>query len=112
LIRNQAGEVLKSAIKDGDLAAAQHSLTAEWAHESLYGGPVRLFTPESLQATLTAASLAVVAERGIRVISDYLPPKAQDDAEYAQILDLEKELGRRPEFARVARYTHCVARTS
>src|SRR5262245_4318091 len=37
LVRNQSGEVLKSAIKEGDLAATEHNLTAEWAHESLYG---------------------------------------------------------------------------
>ena len=52
LVRNQAGEVLKAAIQDGDLAAAEHNLTAEWGHESLYGGRVRLFTAESLQAML------------------------------------------------------------
>src|SRR5258705_2291627 len=49
LVRNQAGEVLKAAIQDGDLAATEHNLTAEWGHESLYGGEVRLFTAESLQ---------------------------------------------------------------
>ena len=44
LVRNQAGEVLKAAIQDGDLAAAENNLTAEWGHEFLYGGRVRLFT--------------------------------------------------------------------
>lgn len=63
LVRNQAGEVLKAAIQDGDLAAAGQSLTADWGHESLYGGRVRLFTPESLQAMLLESSLAVTAER-------------------------------------------------
>src|SRR6266850_530736 len=52
LVRNQAGEVLKAAITDGDLAATEQYLTAEWAHESLYGGRVRLFTARSLQAML------------------------------------------------------------
>src|SRR5204862_5854871 len=75
LVRNQAGEVLKAAIQDGDLAATEHNLTAEWGHESLYGGRVRLFTAESLQAMLLESSLAVTAERGVRVMSDYLPPR-------------------------------------
>ena len=66
LVRNQAGEVLKAAIQDGDLAATEHNLTAEWGHESLYGGRVRLFTAESLQAMLLESSLAVIAERGVR----------------------------------------------
>src|SRR5713101_8868954 len=33
LVRNQAGEVLKAAIQDGDLAASEHNLSAEWGHE-------------------------------------------------------------------------------
>jgi S-adenosylmethionine-dependent methyltransferase len=109
LVRNQAGEALKAAIKDGDLAAAEHNLTAEWGHESLYGGRVRLFTEEGLRATLIAATLAVIAERGVRVMSDYLPPQVFRSAEYERVFELERKLGRRPEFARVARYTHCLA---
>jgi len=45
LVRNQAGEVLKAALQDGNLAATEHNLTAEWGHESvrrrgaaIYGG--------------------------------------------------------------------------
>ena len=109
LVRNQAGEVLKAAIQNGDLAATEHNLTAEWGRESLYGGRVRLFTPESLQAMLLESSLAVTAERGVRVISDYLPPSVSRKDEYERILELERKLGRRPEFVAVARYTHCLA---
>ena len=109
LVRNQAGEVLKAAIKDGDLAATECNLTAEWAHESLYGGNVRLFTAESLKAMLLESSLAVTAERGVRVISDYLPPGVPRNHEYGRIFELERKLGRRPEFAAVARYTHFLA---
>ena len=110
LVRNQAGEVLKAAIKDGDLAATEDNLTAEWGYESLYGGSVRLFEAESLHAMLRAASLAVTAERGVRVISDYLPPQVSRSAEYDRIFALERKLGRRPEFAAFARYTHCLTR--
>jgi len=109
LVRNQAGEVLKVAIQDGVLAAAEHNLTAEWGHESLYGGKVRLFTAESLHAMLLESSLAVTAERGVRVISDYLPARVSRNDEYKRILELERKLGSRPWFAAVARYTHCMA---
>jgi len=109
LVRNQAGEVLKAAIQEGDLAASEHNLSAEWGHESLYGGRVRLFTAEGLQAMLLESSLAVTAERGVRVISDYLPPRISRKDEYERILELERKLGTRPEFAAVARYTHCIA---
>ena len=109
LVRNRPGEVLKAAIQVGDLAAAEHNLTADWGRESLYGGRVRLFTAEGLQDTLVAASLVLIAERGVRVLSDYLPQQVSRSVEYDRILELERKLGRRTEFARVARYTHCLA---
>ena len=109
LLRNQAGEVLKAAILDGDLAASEHNLTAEWGNESLYKGSVRLFTGESLQAMLLESSLVVTAQRGVRVISDYLPSRLSRNDEYERIFELERKLGRRPEFAAIARYTHCLA---
>jgi len=112
LVRNQAGEVLKAAILDGGLAAAENNLTAEWGHESLYGGKVRLFSAGSLQAMLLESSLAVMAERGVRVISDYLPPRVSRTDEYRRILELEHKLGKRPEFAAIARYTHCLAHSA
>lgn len=110
VVRNQAGEVFKAALQAGDLAAAEANLTAEWGFESLYGGRVRLFTSSGLHAMLNAASLAVIAERGVRVIADYLPPRISRTSEYARILELERKLGRRPEYAALARYTHCLAR--
>ena len=109
LVRKQAGEALKAAIKNGDLAAADQNLTADWGNESLYGGKVRLFTAASLQALLEGASLAVTSTRGVRVVSDYLPKKISRSDEYERIFRLERKLGCRPEFAAVARYTHCLA---
>jgi S-adenosylmethionine-dependent methyltransferase len=109
VVRNQSGEVLKAAIKDGDLATAESNFTAEWTHESLYGGKVRLFSVANLRAMLLESSLTVTAERGVRVISDYLPPQVSRVDEYEQIFELERKLGVRPEFAAVGRYTHCIA---
>ncbi len=110
LVRSRVGEVFKAAIQTGDLAVAENNLTAEWGQESLYGGRVRLFTPDSLQTMLKAASLAVIAERGVRVLADYLPSRISRSAEYERILELERKLGSRPEYAAVARYTQCFAR--
>jgi len=110
LARNQAGEVLKAAIQAGDLAAAKDGLTAEWGQESLYGGKVRLFTLNDLRKMLKAASLGIVAERGVRVVVDYLPPQVSRSDEYERIFDLERELGSREEFVAAARYAHFLAR--
>jgi S-adenosylmethionine-dependent methyltransferase len=109
LVRNQAGDVLKAALRDGDLAAAGQNLTAEWGVESLYGGSVRLFRRENLQGMLKEAKLATIAEQGVRCIADYLPPQVSRSAEYDRILDLERKMGGRPEFAAIARYAQCIA---
>jgi S-adenosylmethionine-dependent methyltransferase len=109
LVRNQPGEVLKAALVNGNLAAAERNLTAEWGDEALYEGRVRLFTAGSLRTMLLESSLAIIAERGVRVLSDYLPPKVSRDDEYERIFELERKLGTRPEFAAVARYAHCLA---
>src|SRR5262249_29574118 len=111
LVRTQAGEVWKAAIQGGDLAGAERSLAAEWGCESLYGGRVRLFTTERLDSMLGQAAFRTVAARGVRVISDYLPPAISFEAEYDRIFDLERKLGCRPEFAAAARYTQLLIRT-
>jgi S-adenosylmethionine-dependent methyltransferase len=110
LVRTQAGEVLKAAIRTGDLDEAENGLTAEWGEESLYGGRVRLFRNDYLQRMLKAASLTLIVERGVRVVADYLPPAVSRDTEYERILELERKLGMRPEFAAVARYRQCLVR--
>ena len=110
LVRNQPGEVLKKALVDGDLTAAEQTVGADWGDESLYGGKVRLFTAKSLRTMLEHASFAVAAERGVRVFSDYLPANVSRTGEYERIFQLERNLGGDPEFAAVARYTHCLAR--
>jgi S-adenosylmethionine-dependent methyltransferase len=108
--RNQAGEVLKAAILAGDLEAADLSITAEWGRESLYQGNVRLFTAEGLRKMLADASASIVAQRGVRVLSDYLSSNISRIENYQKIFELERKLGSRPEFAAVARYMQCLAR--
>lgn len=112
LVRNWAGEVFKAGVKSGDLGAAERNLTTMWGQESLFCGRVRLFTLDSLQVMAEGASLAVAAERGVRVISDYLPPQISRREEYQRIFELERKLGSRPEFVPVARYIQVIARHS
>ena len=109
LVRNQAGEVFKAAIHDGDLVTAQQNLDAEWAHESLYGGRVRLFPARKLQTMLRESSFTEVAERGVRVLSDYLPMNISRQDEYERIFELERKVGERMEYVGVARYTQIFA---
>lgn len=65
-----------------------------------------------IRADKYAACLAVAAERGVRVISDYFPPQVCRREDYKRIFALERKLGSRPEFAEVARYIQLIARYS
>jgi hypothetical protein len=103
---------LKAAIQTGDLAGAEDALTSEWTEESLYGGKVRLFTLDKMRDMLKAASLKITAERGVRIITDYLPSKVSRVEQYYLILELERKLGRRAEFIAAARYMHFLASAS
>jgi len=109
LVRNQAGDVMKAALRAGDLAAAESTLTAEWGQETLYGGKVRLFTPGLLEAILKDAGLIIRARRGVRVVADYLPSQIARAGEYERIFALERRLGERGEFFGIARYLQCFA---
>ena len=54
---------------------------------------MRLFAAESLRAMLLESSLAVTAERGVRVVSDYLPPKVSRSDEYDRIFQVPVTFG-------------------
>lgn len=113
LVRNRAGEVLKAALKSGDLDLAVKNLTAKTVKESLYGEDARLFSPAELRHSLEQESIKVIAERGVRVISDYLPARlSQDDPGYLRVMATEQVLGKRAEFAAVARNTQVFARAA
>jgi len=109
LVRSQSGEVLKAALKTGDLEAAERNLTADWGEESLYGGRVRLFVPEALETMLKEASFTIHARRAVRIVADYLPAQISRSAEYEKIFALEQKLGQRLEYFGMARYMQCFA---
>jgi S-adenosylmethionine-dependent methyltransferase len=112
LVRNRAGEVLKSAIKSRDGKIAVANLTAETVVDSLYDEPVRVFAPAEVRDLLTRAGLEIVVEHGVRVFCDYVDLENLADAAFSQIFELESALGMRPEFAAIARYIQVIARRS
>ena len=112
LVRNRAGEVLKTAIESSDLGVASDNLSAQTVVDSLYGEPVRLFDPAEVIVMLFKADLSAVARYGVRVFSDYRDSAEPDPQTYRQLLALELALASRPQFAAVARYIQLIARHS
>jgi len=110
LVRNRAGEALKAAIKSEDSTLTKAALSDETVVDSLYSKPVRLFDPRVVVDMLGAAGLDVIAERGVRVFSDYRDPRElESEAARQQVFELELNLGARPEFACIARYLQFIA---
>jgi hypothetical protein len=87
-------------------------LTAETVVDSLYQGPVRVFTLSEVRGLLIRAGLEVVAEHGVRVFCDYVDLENLTDAAFSTIFEAESALGMRPEFAAIARYIQVIARRS
>jgi S-adenosylmethionine-dependent methyltransferase len=110
LVRNRYGEVLKSAIKGRNLELAKAALLAETVLDPLYGQPVRVFDPLDFRRIVERAGLKPLAERGVRVLSDYLCCEASSEDDYARLLNFELLVGAQPQFAAVARYTQVIAR--
>jgi len=112
LVRNRAGEVLRAAIKSGDWALTAANLSTETVLDSLFGEPVRVFSPAEVRDMLARGGLEIVAEHGVRVFADYVGPAELADEAYRKVFELELALGARPEFAAIARYTQMIARRS
>jgi S-adenosylmethionine-dependent methyltransferase len=113
VVRNRAGEVLSAALKAGDLAAAEANLTASKVRAKLTDGMVALFTPAELRSMVSDTRLELMAEYGVRVLSDYLPKDFLDNpANCPLLLALEQKLGKRPDFAGIARYYQVIARAT
>jgi S-adenosylmethionine-dependent methyltransferase len=112
LARNRAGEVLKAAIKSGDWQLAKANLSADTVTDSLFGEPVRVFDRTDLIQMVAGAGLALTAEYGVRVFSDYVDSEDLDNGAYRQLFELELTLGAQPQFAAVARYSQLIARGS
>jgi SAM-dependent methyltransferase len=107
--RNRMGAVLGAAIHSGDPAAVERALTAATTDEPICGGRARLFTIPELRTLLAEASLTTVAERGVRIVFDYLAPFGGDNAG-DRVAALEHVLGAITEFSAVARYAQMLAR--
>jgi S-adenosylmethionine-dependent methyltransferase len=114
LVRNRAGEVLKAAAAN-DWARAKTAVAAPTVLDSLFGQPVRVFSSGEIRKMIAAEpGVEVAGEFGVRVFSDYANPDLETigDAKYVELLNLESDLGARPEFAAVARYSQFIVQRS
>jgi S-adenosylmethionine-dependent methyltransferase len=109
VVRARAGEVLKHAIREGDLALSTRLLSSSHVCDGRYG-LLRLFDQDEIERILGRAGFEVQARRGIRVVADYLTGWTQAGEEgFARVLAFERRLAEIPELGAVARYLQLIA---
>jgi ubiquinone/menaquinone biosynthesis C-methylase UbiE len=118
---NVHSQVLRKAWSWQDPAAALAQLepgqrSADTATEdafcaSLFDVSGMAYTCEQVSMWLSTLGLKIVAERGVRVFADYLPPgRLEDPAFLDALLNLEKAVADRTPYRQLARYVHLLAR--
>ena len=108
LTRNRAGIAMRAGMT-GDWSAALEAFDARHYDNRLGITSVRADEPDEVQVALNAAGATVEAWYGVRLFSDHWGqrPPGRD---FADLVAVEAEAGRRDPFRSVAALTHTIAR--
>lgn len=111
LFANPYADTLRWALAREDLEKARLALRERVASADLFGLPRRTFPAEVMQEAMAQAGVEVLAEYGIRIFADYLPPEKLADPEFfARLLELETVAGILHPYKLIARYTQLLGR--
>ncbi len=111
LVANRDAAVLARALA-GRPEEAAHALTDPAGRWGAADGTARRWTPEAIQAAVTAAGLQVEQVHGVRTVSDLVPSALLDSepGAAAALLALERTLSDRSPFRDLATQLHVLAR--
>jgi S-adenosylmethionine-dependent methyltransferase len=107
---NQRHAVLQAVIVHKDLTRAPHDLHQPPAVINRLGKPVRLLEPDCVAQQVRDAGFEMLAEYGVRCISDLLDAAIVSEANFDALLALESQMMTMPAYARMARFTHMILR--
>ena len=106
-------DALRWALVREDLDKARLSLSHQVSSADLFGLPRRAFPAGAIRESLVREGMEVLAEYGIRVFADYLPPERLADPDFFSLLmELEAAAGTLSPYKDIARYTLIVGRKS
>jgi|GEM_PF-643151 len=107
---NQRMAVLQAAIVHKDLPRAAHDLHHEPQVLNRLGKPLRLLEPDTVVGWLHDRGFKVIAENGIRTVTDLIDSAdSTDEANFGALLDLETHMMGMPAYARIARFVQLIA---
>jgi S-adenosylmethionine-dependent methyltransferase len=109
LFRNRYGEALKLIVRDQQFETAFDWLRRREFQETMFGLSGHLFAADEMRRWWEAAGLRVVAEYGVRALSDYLPAEAKaGESNFARLFELEEKLSVEPPYRQIARYIQMI----
>jgi hypothetical protein len=104
--------VFQAAIVHGDLSRAARELHEVPEITNRLGMRLRMIEPDVAVGWLRASGFELLAEQGIRCVTDLMNKDLVGDATYAALLALEAEMLTMPAYARVGRFVQLIARKS
>jgi S-adenosylmethionine-dependent methyltransferase len=107
---NRRHGVLAAAIVHKDLPRALHDLHHPPNVINRLGKPLRVLEPDGVIGWLHDADFEIVAENGIRCVTDLVDKEMVNDANFGQVLHLEAQLMTMSAYKRIARFTQLIAR--
>jgi 2-polyprenyl-3-methyl-5-hydroxy-6-metoxy-1,4-benzoquinol methylase len=107
---NQRHAALQAAIVHKNLTRARHDLHQPPATINRLGKPVRLLEPDRVAQQVRDAGFEMLAEYGVRCVTDLLDAAMVNEANFDALLELEAQMMAMPAYARIARFTHMILR--
>jgi ubiquinone/menaquinone biosynthesis C-methylase UbiE len=107
LVVNPHAEPFRLAWAKRNPTKARDALATMSSQADLFGVPRRVLPLEQVREAMQASSVQLLAERGVRIFSDYADPEDIAEPQYFEALkDLELAAGGLEPYRRVGRYTH------
>jgi len=113
VLTNPEADALRIALTRHDPKEAHLALEGSSSAAHLFGLSRRIIPPKEVAEKLGQLGMVKVADYGVRVVADYLPPeKLADPQFYGELFELEKALGRLQAYKPVGRYRQLLMRKS
>jgi hypothetical protein len=101
---------MQAAVVHKDITRALHDLHEAPQQINRLGKPIRLLEPDVVRGWLRDAGFQIVAEYGIRCVSDLMDKAvAEDAANFDLLLELETWMMAMPAYVHTARFVQVIA---
>jgi len=113
MLTNPQADALRISLIRQDPEEAVRALEGSMSSADLFGLSRQIVPAGEVVRTLAPLGIVAVADYGVRVVADYLPPaKLANSQFYGKLLELEKAMGGLAPYKPIARYHQLLMRKS